>query len=127
MASTANYIGKYDEARRVVREVSLSPEESSCVLDISKGETLLGCKQFSSLGYMARPLMAIVNGSGRSPLKCRLLRVYSQGREAVSLEDVMDTMGNAVPKNGVRLRVQTLASEDGYWLDNGVFCLVVNS
>ena len=127
MASTANYIGKYDEARRVVREVSLSPEESSCVLDISKGETLLGCKQFSSLGYMARPLMAIVNGSGRSPLKCRLLRVYSQGREAVSLEDVMDTMGNAVPKNEVRLRVQTLASEDGYWLDNGVFCLVVNS
>lgn len=44
-------------------------------------------------------------------------------KEVFNIVDVLDRDGNGVPVSKARLRLQTLQSEQGYWLDTGVLRL----
>lgn len=120
MTSTANYIGKYDPDRFEVRNSVLTPRKGSVSLTVDSFPYYLGCKQLDASFYQARPLYAIYNHSGKTPLSLQIERSYSENKEQVKLNDVYDTDGNSVRLSEVEL-VQQSVSDDCFWMDNGAF------
>lgn len=126
MKSTARFIGIYDKDMQEVRDPFLTPDSSSATLKgVAVFPCFLGCKQFNSPRYQARPLYAIYNHSNSAQLNIMLQRNYHEDREIITLEDVTDMDGETVPNNQVELRLQTLASEEAFWMDKGAFVLKI--
>lgn len=125
MKSTANYIGDYNYRRRVVTESALTPGKSTATLNIAVFPAFLGCRQFDSPIYQARPLYAIYNSSNRGSLAVTLSRNYYENKETLVIEDVTDAEGNTISKNSVELVQQSLADDGNYWLDKGEFELTI--
>lgn len=121
MKPTANYIGKLSGTDRMEVRISfLTPRHGSVSLTIDDFPYYIGCKQLDSPAYQARPLYALNNLSGRTPLTVQLSRDYQGNRERLSLEEVSDSEGNNVPLSKVELVQQSIA-EECFWMDNGVF------
>lgn len=126
MKSSARYIGFYDDSLKTVREPFLTPKDGSAMLKgVSVFPCYLGCKQYNSPKYEARPLYAIYNKSDISQLNIRLQRDYFNDRERIWVDDVMDAEGNSLSLDQVDFRLQTLASEGGFWMDKGAFVLTI--
>ena len=129
MKSSARYIGLYDDSLKTVREPILTPKDASALLKgVSVFPCYLGCKQYNSPKYESRPLYAIYNNSGLSQLNIRLQRDYFTDRESIWMDDVTDMEGNNLDAEQlakVDLRLQTLASETGFWMDKGAFVLTI--
>lgn len=126
MKSTARYIGLYDESLKTVSEPFLTPQKGSAVLKgVSVFPCYLGCKQYNSPRYESRPLYAIYNASGQSQLNIRLQRDYFNDRERIWVDEVNDMEGNNLPVDQVDLRLQTLTSDGGFWMDKGAFTLTI--
>lgn len=123
MKSTARYMGYYDKDLLEVRNPFLTPENSTANLkSISVFPCFIGCKQFNSPKYPARPLYALYNSSNASQLNVMIQRNYFEDRETITLEDVTNMQGDSIP-NGVELRLQTLADDGCFWMDKGAFTL----
>ena len=123
MKSTARYLGYYDKDLLEVRNPFLTPESGTANLKgVSVFPCFIGCKQFDSPKYPARPLYAIYNRSLASKLNIMIQRNYFEDRETVTLEDVTDSQGDTVA-NAVELRLQTLADDGCFWMDKGAFTL----
>lgn len=126
MKSTARFIGLYDKEMQEVRDPFLTPEGSSATLKgVAVFPCFIGCKQYNSPRYQARPIFAIYNNSNSPQLNIMLQRNYHEDRESITLEDVTDMDGETVPSSQVELRLQTIATEDAFWMDKGAFTLKI--
>ncbi len=85
----------------------------------------IGCKQFDSPYYQARPLYALFNNSGKKTITINISRSYTENRENLVIEEVMDDNGNNVAKDSIILRQQSIVDDGKYWLDKGEFELFV--
>ena len=126
MKSTARYMGYFDLDLMEVRDPFLTPENSTATLKgVSAFPCYIGCKQFDSPKYQARPLYAIYNNSKASQLNIMIQRNYFEDREVITLEDATDMQGDTVSNLDVEIRLQTLADNDCFWLDKGAFTLKI--
>ena len=125
MKSTANNIGDSNYKRQVVTESVLTPAQSMATLNIAVFPAFIGCRQFDSPIYQARPLYAIYDKSGRGSLAVTLSRNFHEDKEHLMIEDVTDAEGNTMPKGSIELVQQSLADDGNYWLDKGEFELTI--
>lgn len=126
MLSTARYIGLFDDNLQEVALPLMTPQNSSATLkNVSVFPCYLGCKQFDSPKYPARPLYAIYNNSDVAQLNISLQRNYHEDRELLVMDDVTDNEGNEVNMNTVDLRLQTIAKDGQFWMDKGAFTLKI--
>ena len=101
-------------------ESLITPKKGSVSCNIASFPSYIGCKQLDAPVYQARPIYAIYNNSGKAPLLIQLARDYSENREKLVIEEVMDSQGNKVDSSLVELVQQSIADER-FWLDDGVF------
>ena len=94
-------------------------------LNIAVFPAFIGCRQFDSPIYQARPLYAIYDKSGRGSLAVTLSRNFHEDKEHLMIEDVTDAEGNTMPKGSIELVQQSLADDGNYWLDKGEFELTI--
>ncbi len=128
MKSTAKYIGFYDADLKEISAPFLTPEKSAANLKgVSVFPCYIGCKQFNSPKYQARPLYAIYNYSNASQLNIMLQRNYFEDRERITIEDVTDYEGEDVNPKDIELRLQTIAGDGEFWMDNGAFTLNIQT
>ena len=128
MKSTAKYIGFYDADLKEISAPFLTPEKSAANLKgVSVFPCYIGCKQFNSPKYQARPLYAIYNNSNASQLNIMLQRNYFEDRERITIEDVTDYEGEDVNPKDIELRLQTIAGDGEFWMDNGAFTLNIQT
>ena len=138
--STAKFFGKLDRDNRLrkddvyFRDLDLENEEYE-LPDKSfefRGPMTLGFRQFDadwwpgtrlySLDYASPDIAIRLNP--RTPLKITLQRnTRGENKEIVDafmIDRIEDNEGRAVGTNQLRLRLQTLDHQDGYWLDTGI-------
>lgn len=125
MKSTAKYIGFYDEGMKAVNDPFLTPQKGTAILNgVVNFPCYIGVKQFNSPKYPARPLYALYNNSDLNQINVSLQRDYFNDREHVWLEEAQDMVGNNL-MDKVDFRMQTLTSEEGFWMDKGAFTLTI--
>ena len=124
MGSTANYIGEYNSRRQQVTNTLLSPTASNAALCASVFPVFLGCRQFDSVIYQARPLYAIYNHGAAGTLQIRLSRSYMDNKEVVVIEEATDSEYRN-RKNDLELVQQSLVDDCKHWLDKGEFELTI--
>lgn len=122
MKSTANYIGFYNSKTQQVKESLLTPAKSNVSATVGVFPAFLGCKQFDSPLYQARPLYGIYSqAKTNSPLRITFARSYQDDRETITIEEVSDIQGNTIPKSAVELIQQSIVDDGKHWLDKGEF------
>ncbi|MDE7380956.1 MAG: virulence factor SrfB, partial [Muribaculaceae bacterium] len=125
MHSTARYMGIYRSGQNSVGESLLSPVKSSVTLELHTFPTFIGCRQFDSEKYQARPVYGIFNHTSKNMLRITLSRSYHEDRETLTLEEVTDEDRNPIARKNVELKRMSLADDGKYWLDKGEFNLSV--
>lgn len=125
MQSTAKFIGDYNSKQQTVPVSLLSPNNGSMTKTLSVFPYFIGCKQFDSPYYQARPLYALFNNSGKKTITINISRSFTENREDLVIEEVMDDNGNNVAKDSIILRQQSIVDDGKYWLDKGEFELFV--
>ncbi len=123
MKSTAKYMGIYNSHSMKVNQSILTPDKPIANASIAVFPSFIGCKQFDTPIYLARPIYAIYDHSNRGALNVTLARNYQEDREVITIEEITDSMGNDVPKNLVELVQQSLVDDGSFWLDKGEFDL----
>lgn len=121
MKSTAKYMGLYNTHSMKVNQSFLTPEKGTPSVNIAVFPAFIGCKQFDTPIYLARPIYAIYDHANRGALKVTFSRNYQENREAIQIEEITDSMGNNVPKSSVELVQQSLVDDGSFWLDKGEF------
>lgn len=124
MKSTANYIGVYDSRRQQVSPTLLSPTCASGTLTVSEFPAFLGCRQFDSTAYQARPLYAIYNNGTSNTLQIRISRSFNESKEIIAIEDATDNEYRNRMKD-IELVPQSLVDDGKHWLDKGEFELSI--
>jgi len=56
-----------------------------------------------------------------------LQRNYFEDRERITIEDVTDYEGEDVNPKDIELRLQTIAGDGEFWMDNGAFTLNIQT
>jgi hypothetical protein len=123
MKSTAKYMGLYNSNSMKVSQSFLTPERGIASTNIAVFPAFIGCKQFDTPIYLARPIYAIYEHANRGALTVTFSRNYQENRETIQIEEVTDSMGNDVPKSAVELIQQSLVDDGSFWLDKGEFDL----
>ena len=155
LISTANYVGVYDLRMKNIPKSNLTPSLQRSNLNISGVPAFLGVKQLDTVSYPSRVIYeidfdnaAIVeliekrNGIGTAsdsevelyksriksgmPLKLSITRDYRLDKESIKIESITNATGDEMPAKLISLRLKTIASDNGYWLDNGAFVLSIN-
>ena len=122
MKPTANYIGFYDDKTQQVKKSLLLPDKSNASTTIGAFPVFLGCKQFDSPLYQARPLYGLYfNGKRHEPVRVTLTRSYQEDREVVEIEEITDMSGNTLPKSTIEIVQQSIVADGKHWLDKGEF------
>lgn len=122
MKSTANFIGFYDDKTQQVKNSLLLPNKSNASTTVGSFPVFLGCKQFNSPLYQARPLYGIYfNGKKHEPVRITFTRSFQDSREIVEIEEVTDMQGNILPKSTLEIVQQSIVSDGKHWLDKGEF------
>ena len=124
MKSTAQYIGEYDIHSRLVQRSVLTPSQMTVTIDIPVFPICLGCKQWNTPYYQARPLYKLY--SNERSLKVTLSRDYLSDREAVTIDEVMNEQGESLSLDTVQIVQQSLVEDGKHWLDKGSFTLTIN-
>lgn len=125
MQSTAKFIGEYNPGKQTVPVSLLTPTQNSVMCTLSVFPHFFGCKQFDSASYQARPLYALYNNSGKKTLTLNITRSYTENREGLEIEEIMDEEGNTISKDRVVFRLQSIVNDGKYWLDKGEFELTI--
>lgn len=122
MKSTANFIGFYDDKTQQVKKSLLLPSKSNASTTIGSFPAFLGCKQFDSPLYQARPLYGLYfNGKKHEPVRVTFSRSFQDDKEIVIIEEVTDMQGNTLPKSSVEIIQQSIIADGKHWLDKGEF------
>lgn len=140
LGSTAQFFGKLDRNNRLLeadvyyRDMRLDAEDYD-LPDAPfqfRGPMPLGFRQFPvdwwpatrmySLDYANNEVAAELNA--RTPLNVTLRRrardVKKQVVDSFEPASIIDALGRTVPKNKLRLRLQSIDDQQGYWLDTGI-------
>lgn len=123
MKSTAKFMGLYNSHSMKVPQSILSPDKGIASANIAVFPAFIGCKQFDTPIYLARPIYTIYDHANRGALTVTFSRNYQENRETIQIEEVTDSMGNDVPKSAVELVQQSLVDDGSFWLDKGEFDL----
>ena len=128
MHSTANYMGLYNPDSFKISSSLLTPSKNNGQIVISHFPAYVGCKQLDAPEYHARPIYAIENNSGITPLKFRIEREFAANREVLAITEVEDINGNPVDIHALELIQQSLVETSGsgsepatFWMDSGAF------
>ncbi|WP_416896970.1 MAG: virulence factor SrfB [Minwuia sp.] len=138
--STARYFGKLDRDNRLrdedvyYRDLDLENEDYELPEEPFefRGPMTLGFRQFGAdwwpgsrlynLDYASPDIAQRLNP--RTPLSVTLRRnTRGENKEIVDafvIDRIEDVEGRAVGSNQLRLRLQTIENQDGYWLDTGI-------
>ena len=137
--STARFFGKLDRNNRLLAEDEFYDDLDLDDPDYELPETTfdfrgpmpLGFRQLPvdwwprtrlySLDYASQELAAKLNA--KTPLKVRLKRNTREAKDiidALVIAGIEDRDGRSVPNNNLRLRLQTIDNQQGYWLDTGI-------
>ena len=130
MKPTADYMGEFVPSTMQLKTPHLfspSHNTASVVLN-SRNPFYIGCSQFDAVNYQARPIDSLIIGDEtcRVPVTVTLTRNYHQNKELLVVDNAQDAEGKNVK---VILRPQTLVgnADSEYWLDNGLFDLIIKN
>jgi len=127
MRSTAKYMGIYNSRNMKVSTSLLTPDKTVGTTTIGVFPSFIGCKQFDTPIYLARPIYALYDKSSdkshHGALRVTLSRNYYEDREQIFVDEVTDSMGNSLPKGSLELVQQSLVDDGSFWLDKGEFTL----
>lgn len=155
LVSTANYIGSYDSMMRNINSAAMTPASNRSVINISGLPAYIGGKQLDTKSYPSRVMFEVGfddqyiieliekrNGEGTAnsseielyksrikngmPLKISISRDYRLDKENIKIESISNANGDEMPAKLINLKLKTIASDNGYWLDNGAFVLSIN-
>lgn len=122
MKPTANYIGFYNSKTQQIKESLLTPVHSNVSTTVAAFPAFLGCKQFDSPIYQARPLYGVYSHAKTgSPLRITFSRSFQDDREEIIIEEATDIQGNTIPKSSIELIRQSIVDDGKHWLDKGEF------
>ena len=124
MPSTAKYIGLYQKQPPEIKEPFLTPDKSSDTISVAipKNGIVIGCKQFDSPKYPARPLYLLTKSEDIQDNLLRVnLRRSPNDMETVTITNVSGTFGR-MDTSEVELMLQTLC-DGNFWMDEGAFTL----
>lgn len=123
MTSTAKIIGEYKDVPPSIGNVYLTPADNNKPITCSFPH-YIGCKQLASSNYPARPIYVIETSGGANSATIVLLRKDADhAPESIEIINAIDSNGRNIPPSQIKLRLQTLAKEGTFWMDNGVFTL----
>lgn len=128
--STADYIGEYDTLKAKLKSVFLSPDTDNKKIDFY-GHMLLGRRQMPADEWIAAPMFKLTysnldaakNLKDREPLSFELERDPRNKEKIRPLRNIIDKDGKKIPAEHLKLKMQTLADENGYWMDTGEFLI----
>lgn len=140
-ASTARYFGKLDRSARLLKEdeffADMHLDDEDWELPETglefRGPMPLGFRQMAADWWPASRLYVLAYADGapvsdltpRTPMTVRLRRDRAGDRkrrviDKFLIQRVEDRDGKSVPKEHLRLRLQTIDNQSGYWLDTGI-------
>ncbi len=130
MESTADYIGEYDVNKAQIKEVFLDPDVDNKNIKFY-GHMMLGMRQMPSDNWISAPMYKLTYRShsaakklkDREPLTFDLERNPRDKEGIKNIRNVMDKNGKKVPASELKLQLQSLADEHGYWIDTGIFLI----
>lgn len=123
MTSTAKIIGEYQDVPPSIGNVYLTPANNNNTITFSFPH-YIGCKQLASPNYPARPIFVIETSGGANSATIVLLRKDADhAPESIEIINAIDSNGRNIPPSQIKIRLQTLAKEGNFWMDNGVFTL----
>ncbi len=130
--STADYIGEYDPMKARLKSVFLDPQTDNKKIEFY-GHMLLGRRQMPSDDWISAPMYKLTYATldaakdlkDREPLVFDLERDARNKERIKPLRNILDNQGKKVPAELLKLKMQTLADENGYWMDTGVFLIQI--
>ena len=130
--STADYIGEYDISKAQLKEVYLTPEINFKNIKFF-GHLILGRRQMPSDDWIASPMYKISYKNSevakqmqsREPLSFDLERDTKNKEKLKPLKNITDNTGKKVPADYIKVKMQTLPDQFGYWLDTGIFLVQI--
>jgi len=128
--STADYLGEYDVNKARLKEVFLDPDTDNKNIRFY-GYMMLGMRQMPTENWIGTPMYKLTYANheaakrlkDREPLSFDLERDPRDKERIKALRNVMDKEGKKVPASDLKISLQTLADEHGYWLDTGIFLI----
>lgn len=128
--STADYIGEYDALKAQLKSKFLDPDTDNKRIEFF-GHMLLGRRQMPSEQWIAAPMYKLSYSTldaaktlkDREPLVFDLERDPRNKERIRPLRNILDNEGKKVPAEHISLKMQTLADENGYWMDTGIFLI----
>jgi len=128
--STADFIGEYDTLKAKLKTVFLDPDTDNKKIEFF-GHMLLGRRQMPSDEWIACPMYKVSYATldaaktlkDREPLTFDLERDPRNKERLRPLRNVLDSEGKKVPAEMINIKMQTLADENGYWMDTGTFLI----
>lgn len=128
--STADYIGEYDPNKARLKEIFLDPDTDTRNIKFF-GHMMLGMRQMPSDDWISAPMYKLVYSNNeaarllkdREPLTFDIERDPRDKERLKPLRNVMDREGKKVPADDLKLSLQSLADEHGYWMDSGIFLI----
>lgn len=130
--STAEFMGKFDSQKSKLSTIYFSPEKDSHTVQYD-GPMLIGMKQMEDKNWTGTPLYKISYSSyeaaeqlnSRLPLMIELERDQFNKEKIKKIRNILDKHGQKVSPKELRLSLQTLSDEYGYWMDTGSFNLPI--
>ena len=128
--STADYIGEYDVNKAQLKEVFIDPHTDNKKIKFF-GHLMLGMRQMPSVDWISTPMYKITYSTheaakklkDREPLTFDIERDARNKERIKPLRNIIDKEGKKVPATDLKITLQTLADEHGYWMDTGIFLI----
>jgi len=130
MDSTADYIGEYDRNKAQISEVFLDPDNDNKNIKFY-GHMLLGMRQMPIANWIGTPMykLSFASHDAAKQLKNKLPLTFDlernpRDKEGLrNIKNVMDREEKKISASDLKLKLQSLADEHGYWLDTGIFLI----
>ncbi|MBQ3688646.1 MAG: virulence factor SrfB [Bacteroidales bacterium] len=128
--STADYIGEYDPNKARLKGIFLDPDTDTKNVKFF-GHMMLGMRQMPTDDWISAPMYKLVYSSqqaaqslkDREPLTFDLERDARNKERLKPLRNILDKEGKKVAAENLKLTLQSLADEHGYWMDSGIFLI----
>jgi hypothetical protein len=135
MKSTARFVGEMEQTGRIKKEnvlfANLELEDRETRLPEATfnfyAPIFISFRQLGVERWPATPLYRVnfahpPDARNKAlPLKVTVERATDEDEQDLRIVDIRDAQDNALPRDTVLLKLQTLKDEEGYWLDTGIF------
>ncbi|MCQ2253573.1 MAG: virulence factor SrfB [Bacteroidales bacterium] len=125
--STADYVGEYDINKARLTNVYLDENTDAQTIKFF-GQMFLGMRQMPIDDWISTPLYKLVYApdvaeemKNREPLTFDIERDPRDKERIKSLKNIMDKDQKKVSPDSIKVTMQSLADEHGYWMDSGIF------